>query len=375
MTTMNESKPTVPFPPAEYADRIRRFVRLMKREKLDSFVVATEVNRLYFTGFRSSSGILVITRDEAPVFFTDFRYIETARSCINVAAVRRSGDRKEKPFQQVGLLARSGGWKKTGFEGAVSAASFKELGAALPAETSLEDFGRLVHCLRSVKSRREQSVIRRAARLADMLFSRIVAAVRPGMSEWDIRRLIRSEIDHLSQGESFPCIVCAGSNASKCHHEPSGRILRPGQGLLLDLGLVAGGYLSDMTRTVFYGRPSRLLRKIHSIVLEANRRAIEGVRAGRRCCRIDAIGRRVIEKAGYGRYFGHSLGHGLGLEIHENPSFSAKDKTRLKPGMTMTVEPGIYLPGVGGVRIEDMVLVHGDGCEVLTTSPRLVVIE
>ncbi|MEI6809361.1 MAG: M24 family metallopeptidase, partial [bacterium] len=151
--------------------------------------------------------------------------------------------------------------------------------------------------------------------------------------------------------------------------------LKPGQELLLDFGLIAGSYLSDMTRVIFYGQPSREMRKIHSIVLDANRRAVDAVRPGRKCCRIDAVGRSVIEKAGYGKYFGHSLGHGVGLEIHEHPSFSTRDKSRLKPGMVMTVEPGIYLPGIGGVRIEDMVLVNDSGCDVLTSSPRSVVIE
>lgn len=372
---MNESKQTVPFPKAEYAARMKRLLQLMKRDNLDSFIVITDINRLYLTGFKSSSGILVVTRDETPVFLTDFRYLETARTRIDVASVRRMGGKKEKPFQQLARMAGKGNWKKTGYEGSISAAVFKEMVAAFPKETALVDASGLMRSLRSIKSRSEQAVMRRAAGLADTLFSDITATVRPGMSEWEIRSFIRGRIDHLSQGESFPCIVCVGSNASRCHHEPSDRILRAGQELLLDFGLVAGSYLSDMTRTVFYGRPSRELKKIHSIVLEANRRAVDAVRAGRKCRSIDAVGRRIIEKAGYGRYFGHSLGHGVGLEIHEHPSFSIADKTILKPGMVMTVEPGIYLPGVGGVRIEDMVLVREDGCEVLTSAPRSVIID
>lgn len=372
---MTESKQTVPFPPAEYAARIKRLIRSMKLEGLDSLVVVSDVNRLYLTGFKSSSGILVVSQDEAPVFFTDFRYIETARANISAATVRRMGGKQEKPFHQIGLLARKSKWKKTGYEGSISAATFKELSAAMPGEVTLADSNGLIRDLRSVKSRREQAVIRRAAGLADSLFSIITAQVRPGMSEWEIRCFIRGQIDRLSQGEAFSCIVCVGSNASKCHHEPTGRILKPGQELLLDFGLIAGSYLSDMTRVIFYGQPSREMRKIHSIVLDANRRAVDAVRPGRKCCRIDAVGRRVIEKAGYGKYFGHSLGHAVGLEIHEHPSFSTRDKSRLMPGMVMTVEPGIYLPGIGGIRIEDMVLVNDSGCDVLTSSPRLVVIE
>ncbi|MEI6972188.1 MAG: Xaa-Pro peptidase family protein, partial [bacterium] len=339
------------------------------------FVIISEVNRLYFTGFKSSSGILVLTRNEPPAFYTDFRYLETARNRIGVATVRRSGVKKGKPFHQLGLLARRQKWKKTGYEGAIPAGIFTALGSALPPEAKLEESGGLVRNLRAIKSPREQAVIRRAARLADELFARLATEIRLGMSEWEIRLLIRSLTDRLSQGEAFPCIACVGSNASRCHHEPSARILKQGDELLLDFGLVADGYMSDMTRTIFFGRPPARLRKIHSLVLEANQRAVEAVRAGRKCSTIDAAGRRVIEKAGYGKYFGHALGHSLGLEIHESPAFSAVDNTRLEPGMVMTVEPGVYLPGIGGVRIEDMVLVRRNGCDVLTSAPRPVVID
>jgi Xaa-Pro aminopeptidase len=374
-STTTESKPTIPFPASEYAGRIKRLLRLMEKRGLDSFVITTEINRLYFTGFQSSAGMLVITKDEEPVFFTDFRYLETARNRIGVARVRQPRTKPCSPFHQISLLARRGRWKKTGYEGVIASTAFRDLSAALPDGNSLEESIGIIRDLRSIKSRREQAVIRRAAQLTDMLFSKVIEDTSVGMSEWEVRSIIRSWSDRLGQGEAFPCIVCVGSNASKCHHEPSERILGPGQELLLDFGLVAGGYMSDMTRTIFFGRPSKPLEKIHRIVLEANLRSIDAVRSGRKCSRIDAVGRRIIDKAGYGRYFGHSLGHSLGLEIHEDPAFSIRDNSRLVPGMVMTVEPGIYLPGTGGVRIEDMVLVRDNDCEVLTSAPRSVIIE
>jgi Xaa-Pro aminopeptidase len=212
--------------------------------------------------------------------------------------------------------------------------------------------------------------MRNAIRAADDILRHVMREIRPGMTEWEIRRLIRSWTDRLSQGESFPCIVCAGSNASRCHHHPSERPLRRGQELLLDLGAVVDGYHSDMTRTLFCGPPSRKLREIYGIVLKANLAAVSVIRAGKKCGAVDAVARRIIEKAGYGKYFGHGLGHSVGLAIHEWPGFTADCQAILKPGMILTVEPGIYLPGVGGVRIEDMILVRRGGCEVLTRTPR-----
>ena len=189
------------------------------------------------------------------------------------------------------------------------------------------------------------------------------------MTEYDIRRELRYWGDRYGQAQPF-AIVCAGSNASRCHHIPGERILRKNQELLIDTGAMVQGYLSDITRTFFFGRPSNKLREIYDIVLKANMKAISRIQAGKTCHEIDTAARSLITRAGYSKYFGHGLGHGVGLQIHENPFFSQKNKMKLKAGMIVTVEPGIYLPGIGGVRIEDMVLVKRNGCEVLTKTPK-----
>jgi Xaa-Pro aminopeptidase len=351
-----------------------RLARKMAQDKLDAFIEMTEINRYYLTGFHSSAGILVLSRSSDPVLFTDFRYLEMARRQMKNATVR---DIKLKPKLRDMLrpLALKGNWKTIGYEGSISSVSFKNLAKSLPDEKALTDSEKSIRELRAIKSPREQAAMRCSARSNDALLSHVLDEITPGMSEWSIRGVIRKWTDILGQGESFPSIVCVGSNASQCHHNPAHRVLRAGQELLLDLGVTVNDYLSDMTRTVFFGKPSKTLRKIHKIVLEANRRAVNAVRAGKTCKQIDAVARGVIKRAGYGKNFGHGLGHGVGLEIHEFPSFGPKDKTVLKPGMIMTIEPGIYLPGIGGVRIEDMILVKKNGCEVLTSSPRTLIIE
>jgi len=369
-----QSGPTIPFAASEYSDRVERLVRKMAKENIDAFIIMTEINRYYLTGFRSTAGILVISRSADTVFFTDFRYLEMARRQMTFATIC---DIKRKPKLRdlLGPLARRGKWKKIGYEGRMSAAVFKNLSESLPDQKALIESEKMISELRAVKSPIEQMAMRKSASINDTLLANVIKEIAPGMSEWEIRGIIRRWTDRIGQGEAFPSIVCVGSNASRCHHSPSERILKTGQELLLDLGIVVNSYLSDMTRTVFYGKPSRKLDEMHKIVLEANRRAISAVRAGKTCRQIDAIARRHITKSGYGKYFGHGLGHGVGLEIHEFPSFGPKEKTVLKPGMVMTIEPGIYLPGIGGVRIEDMILVKGNGCEVLTSSPRTITIE
>jgi len=206
--------------------------------------------------------------------------------------------------------------------------------------------------------------------MGDEAFARVLPQIRPGMTEWDIRVALRGVMDQVSQGEAFDTIVCAGANASRCHHHPSLRPLRRGQELLIDMGVKVEGYCSDMTRVVFFGPPSPKLREIYRIVLAANRRAIAGVRAGMTSHAADRLARHVIEKAGYGKFFGHSLGHGLGLQVHDPGSLRAGGKELLPEGMVVTIEPGIYLPGVGGVRIEDVVVLRAKGCEVLTRTPK-----
>lgn len=358
--------PALDLPPAEFESRVKRLRAWQGRERLDAVVVATEVNRYYFTGLQTSNGLFLSERGHEPVFYTDFRYL--------VMAKRRLGFMPSKkiwrPADEAHVFAGLGqAWRRVGFEGSLAASRFLKLKEALP-HAEWVDVGGALAEMRAVKSRAEQRLMREAVEANDRVLASVLGQVKAGMSEWAIRNSVRREADRLGQGEAFDTIACVGRNAAECHHHPGEAVLKSGQQLLLDLGVKRNHYCSDLTRTVCWGTPPPLLKDVHRIVLEANQRAVRAIRPGRRCDEIDEVARQHIAKAGYGDYFGHGLGHSLGLEIHESPSFAASCKAELKPGMLLTVEPGIYLPGRLGVRIEDVVLVTRDGCEVLSQSPR-----
>ena len=214
-----------------------------------------------------------------------------------------------------------------------------------------------------------------AAALNDRIWREARREMKPGMTEKDIQRIIRAWMNALGDGEAFETIVCVGKNAAECHHVPDGTVWRKGEALLVDMGVKLDGYCSDMTRCVpgtagrRKGIPSRY-DEIYSLVLGANRAAVAAVKPGITGKKLDAVARCIIRKAGFGKCFGHALGHGVGLEIHEMPVASKRSKTMLKPGMVVTIEPGVYIEGELGVRIEDLVLVTKDGCEVLSSSPK-----
>ena len=352
--------------PPECARRLARFARRIAKAGLDAFFVFTEVNRLYLTGLKSG-GVLLVLPDGATHLYCDSLYIEMARGQVDFASVRLLRDFPK----QFGPLAGKMNWRKAGYEGSISTIRYKSLREAMPSVQEWVESENTLRELRAIKSPAEQAAIRRAVRLADRVLMDTLAEVRPGMTEWDIRRSLISRIHHAdAEGESFDAIIAAGSNSSKPHASVTQRVLRPNHALLVDMGIRLEHYCSDMTRTVFFGKPPEKMKALYKIVLEAQRKAIAAIRAGKTGAEIDQVARKVIEKAGHGKRFCHSLGHGIGLEVHESPGLSSKSNTVLKPGMVVTVEPGIYLPGVGGVRIEDVVIVRPAGCEVLTTTPK-----
>ena len=208
-----------------------------------------------------------------------------------------------------------------------------------------------------------------AEALNDEIWARAQKDIRPNMTEKDIQRVIRAWMNALGDGEAFETIVCAGANAAECHHVPDGTVWRKGEPLLVDMGVKLDGVCSDMTRCLKPSRsPDPEYDRVYDIVLEANRAAIAAVRPGMTTGALDKVARDIIRKAGYAKAFGHSLGHGVGYEIHELPMARPKDGTVLEPGMLVTIEPGIYLEGRLGVRIEDLVLITTTGCEVLSHS-------
>jgi len=353
------TKPAHNLPASEFATRVKGLVAFQAGHALDAVFVSTDINRYYFTGLEASNGVLLLA--SAPTFYTDFRYLLVARKCVSFMAVKRVWRQVD---EQETLAAMGKKWRRVGYEGTISAARFEALRKALP-QVEWMDVATAISEMRSVKSLAEQSVLRHAVRANGNVFASVREQLCAGMREWDVRNMLRREMDAVGQGEAFDTIVCAGKNSAECHHHPDETVIRKGQPVLIDMGVKLDYYCSDMTRSFCMGPPPPFYREIYRIVSEAQRKAIRGIRPGRRCADIDALARRHIEKAGYGDYFGHSLGHSLGLEVHETPNFAPTCKTVLKPGMTLTVEPGIYLPGRFGIRIEDVILVTSNGCEVL----------
>lgn len=364
-------RPTEPFPAAEYAGRLRRLLRALASRRIDAAIVVGEVNRAYLTGVEAGNGILVVDPRARPVLHTDFRYLEAARTQLGFAGVAML----RKPAERVGAASRRKEWRKAAYEGGViSAARLDAFRKALPGVTEWVNLDEILAGQRAVKSPREIAVLRAAVDANDEAFARILADVRPGLSEWEIRRLARRHLDDVSQGEAFDTIAAVGANSSRCHHHPGPAVLRHGMPLLLDMGAVVQGYRSDMTRTLFCGPPSARMRRIYRVVLRAQKAAIRAIRPGRICGQIDAVARGIIARAGYAKRFDHGLGHAVGLQVHERPAFARGQTAVLKPGMVLTVEPGIYIPGLGGVRIEDIVLVTRRGCEILTKTPKTLAI-
>ena len=353
-------------PPAEHAARLRRLLSGLRRRGLDGAVITPPVARFYFTGVASSAGALWVDVREGPIFATDFRYLFMARAALPFmpCILQKSGASARALWLR---LARR--WRRCGYEGREAAATLRRHQEQLPGVTEWEDIDPLILALRSVKSPREQRALRRAIAANDELFAALLPQLRAGLSEWEIRGLVRREADRFGQGEAFDTIACAGANAAECHHAPGSDVLGPDDPLLLDFGVKLDHYCADMTRCVALGRPGARYRELHRVVHEANRRAVAAIRPGMTGQEADAVARRHIERAGYGAAFGHGLGHGLGLEVHEAPSFSQRSQEVIRPGMVVTVEPGIYLAGKAGIRIEDVVLITRTGCEVLTRAP------
>ena len=360
---MSISRPAYSLPASEFAKRIKGLLAFKARHSLDALIVTTEVNRYYFTGFLASNGVLLLTSEAT--FYTDFRYLSMARVCISFLPVKRLWH----PLDEQSTFATMGKcWRRVGYEGTIDAKRLESLRQALPHVEWVDISGAIAE-MRSVKSPAEQRVLRSAIRANDAAFFRVKECMCVGMREWDVRNLIRREMDVVGQGEAFDSIVCAGKSSAECHHHPDETVIRNNQPVLIDMGVKQNYYCSDMTRSFCMGTPSPFYREIYHVVLEANRKAVQAIRPGCVCADIDAIARQHIVNAGYGKYFDHSLGHSLGLEVHESPSFSPTCKTVLRPGMALTVEPGIYFSGRFGIRIEDVILVTKTGCKVLTATP------
>ena len=351
--------------------RLEGLMRLMRRRKLDAVMLFGQKNILSLVGVDCDNGALVIDGDRVR-YATDFRYVPAVRRLapgFPVVDCHRDLDGAVLRFlRDVRPLRR------VGFEGDVSASRYLNLAKRLP-RTKFVDIGSDVLDLRAVKTPEEIARLTATVALNDRIWSMARKDFRPGMTEKDIQRVIRAYMNALGDGESFETIVCAGANAAECHHVSDDTVWRKGEPLLVDMGVKLDGICSDMTRCIptKSGKAKKGVdeyAKIYALVREANEAAIAAAKPGLTGRQLDAVARRIIRKAGYGRAFGHALGHGVGYEIHESPVASSRSDTVLKPGMAFTIEPGIYLPGKLGVRIEDLVVITETGCEVLSRSAK-----
>lgn len=346
------------------------------RAELDGHTAALVTdgsNRFYLTGFCSSAGLVLITPRQA-YFLTDSRYFELAQrsvSACQTVLLKRSGE------QIAALLAENGVNTLLVETERLTFAELQRWRGRLPGVSVREDdaLDRLLTRRRAVKTGGELALIRQAQSLTDEAFSYILSRIEPGRTEREIALELEFYMrSHGSEGVAFDFIVVSGKNSSLPHGVPTDQKIARGDFVTMDFGGVVGGYRSDMTRTVAVGEVSAEQQTVYETVLRAQHAGIAAMRAGVRGCDADRAARQVIADAGFGAFFGHGLGHSVGLEIHESPSCAPSCDACLPAGTVMTVEPGIYLPGRFGVRIEDMVVLTQDGCENLTQSPKELIV-
>lgn len=347
--------------------RLLRLRETMQNQKLAAVFITNAFNRKYLSGFTGSSGYLIITLDRA-ILLTDFRYMTQAPAQAPYYEVIDHGP---KAMETVKALLTQQSIKQLAFEqNEVTFGQYQSyVGSLNPIELIPTD--QLVEKLRMYKDSAELQIMQEAADLADQTFSYILTKLTPGISEKEIA--LDMEIymrKHGATSSSFETIVASGERSALPHGIASDRILQGNEFVKLDFGAYYHGYCSDLTRTVVLGKPTEKHKQIYDIVLEAQLQALDKLKPGMTGKEADAVARDVIRKAGFGDYFGHGTGHGLGMEIHEAPRLSLQSDVILEAGMVVTVEPGIYIPGFGGVRIEDDVVLTENGIRILTHSSK-----
>jgi Xaa-Pro aminopeptidase len=339
----------------------------LSERQLDAILISQPDNRRYLSGFTGSSGWLIISGERA-VLVTDFRYFEQVEREAPTFELARI----ETKFPDLlpGVLSDLG-VRRLGFES--QHVTVDQLHTWSQAVDGIEwiPLKRTVEKMRMVKDESEIDALRRSTALTDAAFAHMLEVVKPGMTEkevaWEIEAYMRT---HGASKVAFDLIVAAGPNGALPHARSSDRVIEAGEPIVIDIGCVLDGYCSDMTRTICLGSPNAKYLEVWGIVLEAQEAAEAAMRAGISGVEADAVARDLITGAGYGQYFGHGLGHGVGLAIHESPGASRLSEDVLEAGMTITVEPGVYLPGEFGVRIEDLVVVKHEGVDVLTSTPK-----
>ncbi len=345
---------------------------LLREAPYDAMVLTSEISRRYATGFHSTAGAVYLSAKQA-VFYTDFRYVEAARAAITDFEVREIGGGKSYTAV-VNELIEQDGVKKIALEDRMlTYAEYMSWASALHATAVRLEDG--VESLRICKEDDEVGKIVAAQRIAEQALEEVLNAIKPGATEKEIAaRLTYLMLHYGAENMSFDPIVVSGANSSKPHGVPTEKPIEAGDFVTMDFGCIVDGYCSDMTRTVAVGHVTDEMQTVYDTVLNAQLAGIACCKAGVTGRDVDGAARRVIADAGYGDAFGHGFGHGVGLEIHEAPTAGPRGEAPLPAGSIVTAEPGIYLPGRFGVRIEDMLYVIEDGCINLTEAPKQLVI-
>jgi Xaa-Pro aminopeptidase len=350
--------------------RLAKMKNWLQDKELDAFLITKPVHCYYLSGFTGTSACLVITSSGGKDFLiTDFRYQEQAESEAKGFELVLW---KSSLFQTLAELFQFYDLKKVGIdEDEITLSTYEGLKKEVPGVTF---FPQKDYCieLRKIKDEGELKLLKKAVEISDKAFLHLLDLIRPGLTESEIALELEFFMRRLGGSKNaFETIVASGYRAALPHGVATTRAIQTGDLVILDFGTVYQGYHSDITRTLILGEPDKLQKERYNLVLKAHEEVAQKMQPGMRAREADALARRVIEAAGYGENFGHSLGHGVGLEIHEGPSLSPRDETILEPGMIVTVEPGIYISGWGGIRLEDMYVITPGGCERLTKSPKV----
>jgi Xaa-Pro aminopeptidase len=352
--------------------RVDKLRGLLPQKGVDALLISMPENRRYMSGFTGSAGYLFISGEQA-VLGTDFRYTEQAAGqAPDFQIVRISGD-----WSWLGEKIKETGASRLGFEShhmtvqsyqALSDALAKQLEGSKPALVATSG---IAEQLRVFKDAEELAALQKAVDVADQAMESVCAIITEGMTEKEVAWRLEVAMRELgAEGPSFDTIVAAGPNGAMPHHHPSDRPIQTGEPIVIDMGAKVDGYCSDITRTICVGEPDEMFRRVYDIVLGSQLTAINTVKPGMTGGDCDELSRTVIAEAGYGDNFGHSLGHGYGLAVHEYPRVGPNADNILEEGMVFTVEPGIYLTGWGGVRIEDDVVLEASGARVLSGSKK-----
>lgn len=350
--------------------RIEQVRKQLDTYNIDGLLITSAPNRKYMTRFFGTAGVALVSKTAA-IFITDFRYMDQAKEQVKgYDIVKHSGP----IFKQVAAVVERLGLSRLGFEQTITYESYTTLSRYIQA-ASLVPIKGLVEQIRLIKDENEIETIAAAAKIADDAFHHITSFIRPGITELDVANELEFFMRKCgATSSSFDIIVASGKRSALPHGVASEKVIEKGDLVTMDYGALYKGYCSDITRTVAVDHIDDEKRQIYETVLTAQKKGVAGIKPNMTGKEVDALTRDYITEKGYGSYFGHSTGHGIGLEVHEGPTLSVRSETVLQPGMIVTIEPGIYISNVGGVRIEDDVLITKEGGKTLTHAPKELLI-